>query len=702
VQVRRYRVGGWPDEWCELRVVVGQPDLAELARWLVDYARAHREDPTLAIDCETNGLDPFERGFATRCVQVSDGLTAWAVPLEPLTPGQVQHLAELVQAYPRWAAHYAEADERFLCRGLGLDWDPVRWSDPEPHFWDTQVALGVYDPRTVTTQNPKDRIDRRIPRPKGLKPTTTRLLTPALAQAEAAMNAWFAANAPKGHRAGPTRQRAWGFANAPWDLPEYLLYALLDPLCTARLYRLTRRELEARGQWPRTEAALAEQWVVDGATYRGMRVDEPYARWLRGELLAVTESQRPVLAPLGIGPSGMGPKVGEAFAALGVRSPVVDRDSGQESWNKDALAAIRERGQSWLVDYAQGRVAEDPDTMERVARAVQLAGAVITTRRADKYRSTWVEPMVWACERADGASHASMRAVGTVTTRMSCQKTPTAGPLHSAPKREETRLRACYRAERGRVFVSADLRQGEPHVMAALSGCPDYLAWLLEGDINGRLAAELYPGYDPAEGKVGGTPSYQRRQDVKFAWLAACYGARDAKVDALLGLPGSGVLGRWRGQFPRFWAYAEEMNERYVVHLDSGHRVPLWDRFWVDDSGELRHRTDGAGNPLPSRLGLNAATQGTQSDVLRVAVHRHRYAGWHWALRFFLHDELVSVVPAPMAEDYRAFLERAMTVTYRGVVISAEAEVCGPTWVPQVGGFDAADLASVDEAEEAV
>lgn len=695
MQVRRYRVGGWPDEWCELRLVETTDDLLALRNWV-----AARVDQVLALDCETNALDPWQPGFRTRMVQISDGAVSWAVPIwEGLFSGlRREQVAKIVWDCARWVAHFAEADERFLCRGLGLDWDPVRWADPEPHFWDTQVMLAVHDPRTVTTYNKMDRIHPRIPRPRGLKEVTARLLTPALAAAEADLHARFRELAPVGQRTG-RRMVAWGFANIPTDDPAYLLYATLDPLLTARLYRLLRRDLEARGQWARTEAALAEQWMVDRATYQGLPIDEEYARRLDADLARVAAEQATVLTPHGIGESGQGPAVGAAFAALGVRSPKVDQDTGKERWDREALAALVERGREFLA-ARPGPISTDQE--RRAAQAVRLAEAVLAARRANKYRSTWVAPMLWACEHADGASHPSVRAVGTVTTRMSCHATPTAGPLHSAPKREETRLRACYRAPRGWLYVSADLRQGEPYVMAALSGDPDYLAHLEAGDINGRLAAELYGGaYDPAQGKVGGTASYQMRQACKFAWLAACYGAGPGKVDALLGLPGSGVLDRWRAAYPRFWSYADECNRLGAVRLDSGHVIPLWDRWWVDDDGELRPRTDRDGQPVNSRLGLNAATQGTQSDVLRVAMHRHRHDGWAWALRFFLHDELLGMVPAPLAEPYRDYLERAMTVRYRGVTISAEAEVCGPTWEPQeVGAVGAADLAALDEDNE--
>jgi DNA polymerase I-like protein with 3'-5' exonuclease and polymerase domains len=194
------------------------------------------------------------------------------------------------------------------------------------------------------------------------------------------------------------------------------------------------------------------------------------------------------------------------------------------------------------------------------------------------------------------------------------------------------------------------------------------------------------------------------RQAAKFAWLAACYGAAARKVAALLGLPeerGAEIRATWHAAYPVFWDYARTQNWKTAVTLDSGAVVPLWDRFRVDDAtGELVLRTWDDGRHRPSRLGLNAVTQGTQADLLRAAKAELRRRGLAWSLRFDVHDELVLVVPEPMAEWARGVLEECMTVTYRGVTVHCDAEVAGPTWVPQPGDFDAAELAAVDELEE--
>jgi hypothetical protein len=686
-----YRFGGWPAENATLHVVEDRADLEYLKGWL-----AERQGEYLGIDSETNALDPFEPGFRLRMVQMADLYESWVVPVSPLRAGRLSHL---IRRHPRWVAHYTEADTRFLSRGLPDA--PVRWEGKDPHFSDTQVLLAMYDPRTVTTHNKKDRIHPRIPRQKGLKETATRLLTPTLEAAEKAMHARFRDLATEaGVRKGIAQKALlkWGFANVPVDDPAYQLYSALDPLACIRLWHLMRAELERRGQWGRAEAALVEQWVVDGATYRGLPVDAPYIRWLDGQLTAVVEGHAPFLAGHGIKPSGLGPSIGRAFKRLGItESPVTDRD-GKEKWDKDAMKALVDRADAWLAG-AQGRLVESTE-LDSVYQVRGLATAVRDVRKADKYLSTWVRPMLWTIEHADGVMHPSVRATGTVTTRMSCQKSATAGPLHSAPK-DDTRLRAAVQAPAGWVVVSADFKQAEPTVMAALSGDPDYLADLLAGDINSTLATMVYgDAYDARYGKTPGHPSYKLRQACKFAWLAWCYGATDGKVDALLGVT-TGVTRTWRARYPVFASYRDACNEQQTITLDSGHVVPLWDRVWVDETGELRQRTYPSGGLIPSRLGLNAATQGTQADLLKLSILKINTWGWSWALRFFVHDELIGMVPAWMAEAFAAVLTEAMTVRYRGVVIGCDATIEGRTWQPQPSEFSVSDLPDLEVDDEA-
>lgn len=671
-----------------VRAVESGQDAADWAGWV----EARREQP-LGLDIETNALDPWQHGFRARTVQTADGRESWVVPTgapdysDALTAG-------VLRRHPLWVAHFAEADIRFAQRGLQLRDTAIRVeNDSVPHVVDTQAVLAIYDPRTVTSASKRDRVDVRIPRPKGLKEVSERLLGPELRAAEIALYRRFLEIAPKGSRS-KAALAAYGFANVDVTEAVFRTYAGLDPLVTIRLWWLMRRDLERRGQWHRAMLAQLDQWQVDLQTLRGLPIDGPYARWLDGELQRVTDQRADWLLQAGIARSGQGPAVGRAFAALGVSSPVV-RD-GKPSWDRLALQEIAgpEEGPSFNANA--GSTAPVP-VYPSAAR--WLARAVLDVRRAGKFRVTYVQPMLDALRR-DGCLHPSSRALGTVTTRETAQRPP----VHQLPKRD-TRVRAAVRALRGWVLVTADFRQGEPFTMAALSGDLDYLRDLEQGDINGRIAALVYgDAYLPAEGKAAGTASYLMRQAAKFAWLAACYGAAARKVAVLLGLPeeqGAEILGRWHAAYPKLWAYAREMNHRTHVRLDSGAVVPLWDRFFVDDAtGELRLRTWDDGNLKPSRLGLNGATQGTQADLLRYAKHRLRARGLAWALRFSLHDELLIAVPAWMAEWARGVLEDCMTVIYRGVTVRCEATIEGRTWLPQPSDFDPAVLAAVDDEEE--
>lgn len=665
--------------------VESRQDSADWAGWV-----EARRDLPLGLDLETNALDPWEHGFRTRTVQTADGREAWVVPTRSSEYSDAL-VAGMLRRHPLWVAHFAEADIRFAQKGLELRDTAIRieW-DSTPHVVDTQAVLAVYDPRTVTSASKRDRVDVRIPRPKGLKDVSERLLGPELRAAEVALHRRFGEIAPKDCRSRDALS-AYGFANIDVTERVFRTYAGLDPIVTIRLWWLMRRELERRGQWHRAELAMVDQWQVDLQTLRGLPIDGPYARWLDGQLQAVTDRRAGWLMVQGIAPSGQGPAVGRAFEMLGVSSPVVR--NGKPSWDRSALSEIAgpEEGPSFNANAGSTAPA-----VIYPPQARWLARAVLDVRRAGKFRVTYVQPMLDALTR-DGRLHPSSRALGTVTTRETAQRPP----VHQLPKRD-TRVRAAVRAARGWVLVTADFRQGEPFTMAARSGDEDYLRDLEQGDINGRIAALVYgDAYLPAEGKSAGTDSYLRRQAGKFAWLAACYGAAARKVAVLLGLPeeqGAEILGRWHAAYPRLWAYARELNQRTHVRLDSGAVVPLWDRFRVDDvTGELHLRTWEDGNPRPSRLGLNADTQGTQADLLRFAKHRLRARGLAWALLFSLHDELLIMVPAWMAEWARGVLEDCMTVTYRGVTVRCEATIEGRTWLEQPRDFDPAVLSAVDD-----
>lgn len=637
------------------------PELLRLGEWL-----AARRDEVLGIDCESNALDPFDPLYRLRAVQISDGNVAFVIDVSKV---DIRYLAHIIHRHRWWVAHYSENEVRFLAQGLP---GSVRLGEDTPHIVDSQTVLAWYDPRTVTSQ---DEAYGKIPLEKGLKPTTKRVLgTDLLVEAEAARDRAAAAMAPKGVRKGD-EQRAHWFATVAFDDPLYQLYSGLDAVMVKRLWNLMTAAIRQRGQWQGLTLDLALQWHIDRSTFRGLMIDGPYARWLDGQLEQVITARVPKLLEHGVALSGMGGSVGQAFERMHVQSPKISRKTSAPSWDKHVLADLAK----W-----DGPVGE-------------LARVIIEVRRASKFRSTYVKPMLEALTR-DGWMRCSMRAVGTITSRQSAMRPP----IQQLPKKD-TRVRAAIRAPEGWVLVSCDLSQGEPRTMAALSGDRNLLEDILSGDLNSAVAVAVYGRqFDPAQAKVTGSPAYLMRQGAKAAFLAWCYGAADPKLAETLAkdqAPGivpitAAPSVEWSRRYPDLARYRADMNAgRYVV-LENGWIAPLWDRAF--------HRDDGTpGGQISwgyrhSRKGLNYATQGNQRQLLARAVHTLVAAGWSWALSMLVHDEILLCVPAWMAQSASAALEAAMTMTFHGVPIECEATICGRTWTEQPEEFDMRELDFVE------
>lgn len=637
-------------------------ELLQLGEWL-----GKRRDEVLGIDCESNARDPFDPLFVLRTAQISDGYTAFNVNAAAV---DIRYLAHLIHRHRWWVAHYSENEVRFLSRGLP---GSVRTGEDIPHIVDSQTVLAWYDPRTVTSQ---DEAYGKIPLEKGLKPTAARELPDGhlLTEAEAARNRAAAAMAPAGVRKQDEQRNHW-FATVPWNDPIYQVYSGLDAVMVKRAWDKMTAAVKARGQWSGLTLDLALQWHVDRATLRGLLIDGPYARWLDGELERVILEMSPRLLEHGVALSGMGGSIGAAFERLGVASPRTSRKTGAPSWDKHVLA----------------------DLAKAPGETGVLASTIIAVRRAHKFRSTYVKPMLDALTR-DGWMRCSMRAVGTITSRQSASKPP----IQQLPKKD-TRVRAAICAPPGWVLVSCDFSQGEPRTMAGLSGDRNLLADLLSGDLNSAVAAAVYgTQFDPEQAKVTGTPSYLMRQGAKAAFLAWCYGAQDPKLAETLAkdqAPGvapitSAPSAAWSVRYPDLARYQADQNARRYVVLENGWVAPLWDRAFHQDDGTPGGRISWGWRH--SRKGLNYSTQGNQRQLLAKAVHEVVRRGWGWALSMLVHDEILLCVPAWMAPQAAADLQAAMTMDFHGVPIVAEATICGRTWTKQPEEFDLRELDFVE------
>jgi DNA polymerase-1 len=437
------------------------------------------------------------------------------------------------------------------------------------------------------------------------------------------------------------------------------------------------KEIKTRGQWPAVRQALKLQWHIDLYTLRGLLVDAPYAKWLDEFYLNIINTHANELEHQGINRTASGASIGKAFNALGVRSPKMtkSKEAPKECWDKFVLTEL----------------IEDPATPPA---AIELAQTIKAVRGATKFRAAYVKPMLDGLTR-DGRVHCGMRAIGTITGRQSAQRPA----LQQLPKRSDQRVRAAFMAPEGWVFVSADVSQGEPRMMAANSGDPNLAADLASGDINSALATLAFGrSYNPSEGDVPGTTSFEMRSRTKATFLAKCYGAGIPKMANTLGVSDKEMTiidQDWNTRYSVLTNYGKQLNQQPHVTLDSGRICPLWDRYFVTEDGQVLLKND-----RPSRLAINYKTQGSLADYINNVVIKVIDAGYSWALAMLIHDEVLGCTPEHRAEEFRSVLEQAMVSVYKGVPILCKATINGRTWMPQENtGFDPDEIRELADAE---
>jgi DNA polymerase I len=635
-----------------VRVASTPTDAAEAWSWL-----GQRAGQVLGLDSETNAHDPFSSTYRLRTVQMADSSGGWVLHVQ--RPGMAEVVRTLVRAHDRWAAWFARNDLIYVEQGLP---GAVRLDSYHPHIYDGQPLLAYYDPRTVTTAAIKDNIDPRIARQRRLKPAAAlRLGNDHLSRVDEAMHVKFKElyRATHGRCAAQKEMNPYGFEHIDDEDLDYLTYAGLDGIVACRMWELMYPEVCRRGQQNALELDLRLQWHYDLMCYRGQPVDGAYVKWLDGRLDGIIEENRQLLGYYGINPSASGPAIGRAFSWLSDKGFMETTNTrktgkGKVSWDKVAIQKI--------IDA------------EPTSYAGKLAIGLQAVRKATKFRSSYVKPLLVA-GTLDGRAHPDLRAIGTISSRNAAMRPP----LQQAPKREKKlRIRTSFIAPPGWVLVTADLEQGEPRVMAGLSGDKALIHDLLHGDLYSSIASLTYGSryLGKEQGKTPGTESYAMRQNGKFSYLAWSYSCGADKLASLMEKDlqfsfsveeAKAAIQRWERAYPDLIRFRRRADKQPAAYLESGWVAPLWDRYFVDDKG-IHLSTK------PSRLGLNYYTQGTQRYLFATAIHRIIDAGWSWALYWVMHDEILLCVPAELADQAAALLKWAMTMDFHGVPITCDVD----------------------------
>lgn len=553
----------------------------------------------LAVDTETTGLTIFTPGFRVRLVQFGDTEEAWVLDAHRFA----DTIREALRRAPVLVAHNATFDVLALTRQGLADLE-----DLYPRTFDTRTLAHLLDPRLKQEGGVG----------LGLKDLSAAHVDPGAPDGDKALKAVF-------------RENRWtketGWARIPLDHPDYLRYAGLDVLLTARLFDVLGAEVKARGLGRLLEFERAVSILTARMEARGILLDVPYAEGLLDyfeteRLEGEAEARR-----WGIEKVSSTAQVAEVLVAAGA-TLTETTPTGKPKVDKSVLGAL-------------------------AAEGFEAAAAVLRAKQAAKFRTTYVEASLDLRDERNRV-HPSIRPLQARTARMSVSSPP----LQQLPS-GDWRIRRAFIADPGHVIVAADYSQVELRVLAALAKETKMLQAIAEGvDLHDVTAAALFgEGFTKAQRKLAKNVGFGKVYGGGAKTLARTAGVSvdEAKI----------ATAKYDREFPGVKRFARTLVERAEwgkreVVTPSGRRLPL-------DRDRLYAAT-------------NYVVQSTARDVLCQALLDLDEAGLSEFLLLPVHDEVIASVPAEDAKEVSRAIGETMEMDFHGVHLAAEAEVYGPSW----------------------
>lgn len=569
----------------------------------------------------------WDPGWRCRLVQLGSTDTAWVLNLDDLD--QFMAAATVLADLSKRFVTHTNTDVVAVYRAFG-------------------IALGqrVLDTHLLSKViNPDERAGH------DLKVLSDRKLDNGLSDAEANLHRWFADNAPraKGTR-GKVQKETWGWNNIPTDTPEYVIYAGLDAIYARRLCPVLLAELEAVGHIVHLDHWLASQ--TTGTTIRGLQLDLARTR----ALLAETETEMNAANNYIIERLG--------FPARSPKFPVWVEDHGNlpdglpRTEKTEILQLTMDdpvRSCKVILPQIWAAAAEWPPEDQEILRQREI---VAQTANLVSNLRQFLE-----CMDADGRVHPTINILRAKTARMSIT-----GPAMQTLKKPDedvpgtARLRACFRADYSEdpddpfVLVSCDFDQVEFKVGAAHTRDPMLLKVCREGLSIHKVTARFLFGehYNKTQ--------YRKGKNATFCIFFGG-GAKAHSGQAGTSIEESAEIVRnWHALYTGVKPYGKWIAKFSPITTGSGRRIP----------------------PDPGRdyASSNFDIQSTSRDLLVGALYR-LFTAQPWMapmLWLLVHDEVVLMCRRSQASRVCELLSEAMNFDYRGVRITATAEVLGTHW----------------------
>ena len=320
------------------------------------------------------------------------------------------------------------------------------------------------------------------------------------------------------------------------------------------------------------------------------------------------------------------------------------------------------------------------DELQKMSAQHPIIADVLAYRELQKLLSTYIDKM-HEYVSDDGRLHAEFLQAGTTTGRMASQNPN----LQNIPIRTEygRRIRRAFTASPGFVVAALDYSQIELRIAAGLSGDKKLVEVFTKGgDIHTAVAAAVF---SVSPDKV----DYEMRRRAKIVNFGILYGMGVNALRANLGadVPREEAAQYLSDYFSTYAGLAQFIEETKKSAAQHGYTETLFGR---------RRYFSGFRSPLPNiraqaeRMAVNAPIQGTQADIIKLAMIEAdaliEKEGWRNKVRLLLqvHDELVYEVAEKEAKKIVPRLKEVMESVapirkLSNVPIIAEVKT-GPNW----------------------
>ena len=485
-------------------------DLPAFSAWL-------RDQPAVAIDTETTGLNWAGADFEVRLVQFGNANESYVVPARHLTTA-----TWIYELPPRVYMHNAPFDILALSSLTGFYSSRLMFVTQ-----DTRIMAHLLDPRAEMEGGLGH----------SLKGLSTALLDKDAGRLERELHEIFKTEL----KAKPVSA---GWRLIPANHPTYVQYAGMDTIFTYRLAQVLERKLRTAGMSHLLDFEHRVQAVTTDMMYRGIRVDGVYTKGLADDLDEQRIEAEAKAQALGLENVNSPKQVAEALMRFGwTPDPKKMTATGQPIVDKDVLSELSTAGSP-------------------------LALAVTEAKRAGKWLTSYVESML-VNRDSRGHIHPTIRSLAARTARMSVSDPP----LQQLPTGDFT-IRRCLVADRADWQMGGvDYKAIEMRVLAALADVKNMKTAILDGeDIHDFTAKMLYgPGFTPAQRKLAKNTGFGKVYGGGAAKLALTSGTP-------LGIVKKAIKA-YDDLFPEISKYAKSLGAEaaasgYIV-TPSGRRLPV-------------------------------------------------------------------------------------------------------------------------------